>query len=463
MKRVVFIGSHLGYPMDRTPLGGGAMVGLQMVRAWARHGGFDLTVLGSGPESPGPGLLYERIPAAPERPQRELVRLSEFGYARFCRNFEEAALRYLRDHPREFQPGRTCVVLNDIAEGPDAGLLAAMGYPILSIWHVDVVDFFNKMYFYNLVGPERFTRGFDAVRRWGLGWAVPDVLRLVFEKQRRVVAHSARLVFPSAGMARTVLRCYGPMEGDGTRGATGPSLERRLRVVPWGGWEEPEMDGVEALAERLRRHYQLRPHTRVLMTLSRISPEKGLTLLVEALRILEVRRHRPGQDLCLLLCGEPAFMRGRTYLRQLRRAVGRLRRTRVFFPGYLSAMEKMAYFRIADLFVSPSIHESYGLSVVEALRAGLPVLASDHSGVEEILGPAFSRVVVYGGRAGGFLSWLGRRGDIPERLAGAVEELLDSPRTLVDMGQAARAAGLGMSFETAARRVAEEALGLLPP
>ena len=45
---IVFIASHLGYPMDRTPLGGGAMVGLHLARRWAADPALRLAALGSG-------------------------------------------------------------------------------------------------------------------------------------------------------------------------------------------------------------------------------------------------------------------------------------------------------------------------------------------------------------------------------------------------------------------------------
>ena len=49
--------------------------------------------------------------------------------------------------------------------------------------------------------------------------------------------------------------------------------------------------------------------------------------------------------------------------------------------------------------MSPSVHESYGLNVVEALRAGLPVLASDHYGVRDILKDEYGVRVPYGSLA----------------------------------------------------------------
>ena len=89
---IVFIGSHLGYPMDRTPLGGGAMVGLRLIRHWLREGACELTVIGSGPQAPAPGAFYVRLP---EGGGRDLVRLSELAYARFCRDFEAASTSWL--------------------------------------------------------------------------------------------------------------------------------------------------------------------------------------------------------------------------------------------------------------------------------------------------------------------------------------------------------------------------------
>ena len=66
---IVFIGSHLGYPMDRTPLGGGAMVGWQLARYWASKAAgcppFELLTLGSGPNPPAAGLSYARLPEGP--------------------------------------------------------------------------------------------------------------------------------------------------------------------------------------------------------------------------------------------------------------------------------------------------------------------------------------------------------------------------------------------------------------
>ena len=52
-----------------------------------------------------------------------------------------------------------------------------------------------------------------------------------------------------------------------------------------------------------------------------------------------------------------------------------LRKVHVIFPGYLAGLEKQAHFRLADLYVFPSRHESCGLTLLEAFLAGLPAVA----------------------------------------------------------------------------------------
>ena len=140
-------------------------------------------------------------------------------------------------------------------------------------------------------------------------------------------------------------------------------------------------------------------------------------------------------------------MQGAAYMRRVRRLASRLARVRAFFPGYLGPVEKNAYFKIADLFASPSVHESYGLNVVEAMQAGLPILASDHYGIRDILKEEFGRSVSYA--------------DLklaPKLMAAALKDLLVDKPALRGMGERARRAGESMSFAKAAGSVLEAAL-----
>ncbi|MFA6315948.1 MAG: glycosyltransferase family 4 protein [Elusimicrobiota bacterium] len=443
MKNLVFIAAHLGYPMEKTPLGGGAMVGLQLVRHWPQDGSFKLVVLGSGPEAPVGGVEYVQLPAP--GPQAAPIKLSEMEYAAFSRDFERSATEWLLSQKDRLPPDRTCVMVNDVAEGPDVERIKTAGYPLASLWHVDVVDYFNKLYLRSIVRPERLTMLYERSRRLGMRWVIPDMLQIVFEKQRNTVHFSDLMIMPSSTMAATVARCYGYL------GKDEDEVRSRIAVIPWGMWEHgvPESASDEAAAA-LRKHYQVKPETAVLMTLSRIAPEKGLHHLLRALKVLEDDGRIAGRDVCLIMAGEPAFMQGAAYMRQVQADAAALRSVRVFFPGYLAAPEKAAFFKIADIFVSPSVHESYGLNVVEAMQAGMAILASDHYGVRDVVDPSFGRVVHYPSPA-----------KAPERLAGALMELLEDPERLREMGRQAAEAASRMPFKDAAVKVLEAGLALV--
>ena len=55
----------------------------------------------------------------------------------------------------------------------------------------------------------------------------------------------------------------------------------------------------------------------------------------------------------------------------------------VHFPGFIPSEQLGDYYSAADLFVSPSINEPFGLTITEALESGTPVLATEN-GVSEI-------------------------------------------------------------------------------
>jgi glycosyltransferase involved in cell wall biosynthesis len=125
----------------------------------------------------------------------------------------------------------------------------------------------------------------------------------------------------------------------------------------------------------------------VLLCLSRISPEKGQDVLLEALLDAEQRGALPQRPLWLFLCGEPAFMHGRRHMERLKQLAARLKQVKVVFPGYMSGLRKQAAFHMSDLYVFPSRHESYGLTLMEALSEGLPAVCLEHQGSREVMTP----------------------------------------------------------------------------
>jgi len=338
------------------PLGGGAAVFEHLVAEWSRTRPFELTTV-------TPAILGDSAPSG-----GELVKFGERAYARFCREFESASTAEILRH----DPAQTVVLANDISEGPDFAQLDAHGYRVYSIYHVDVVAYVAAIYGRGLISPETTVRWYPRLR-----WCLPEMATLVWEKQAASVRYSRGLIVPSEGMREVLLRCYPECP------------QEKIHVLPWGNWSpEAPVD-----PEPLRKEFGVPEDARVLLTLSRISPEKGQDLLLDALLEWERRDDYPAYPLWLFVCGDAAFMQGQRFFQRLRALAARMKRTRVVFPGYVTGERKRAFLSLADLYVFPSRHESYGLTLMEALAAGLPAVCLDTTGARSVMREEFGALV----------------------------------------------------------------------
>jgi len=115
-------------------------------------------------------------------------------------------------------------------------------------------------------------------------------------------------------------------------------------------------------------------HRPTIISVGRLVGWKGLHVVIEAMV------HLP-QDVQYLVIGEGAE---REPLKQLAERLGVA--GRVHFVGRIPHNDLPAWLGRADVFVQPSIgEEAFGISVVEAMACGLPVLAARNGGMKEIV------------------------------------------------------------------------------
>jgi colanic acid/amylovoran biosynthesis glycosyltransferase len=119
-----------------------------------------------------------------------------------------------------------------------------------------------------------------------------------------------------------------------------------------------------------------RKEIRYLLCVARLSPEKGLTDLIHALRLLR----NEGYDLELRLGGDGPT---KQQLKALAEAVGLS--DHVHFLGYLNEDEVVRELKRSDLFVLPSFVEGLPVSAMEAMAVGLPVVATNIAGTSELI------------------------------------------------------------------------------
>lgn len=119
---------------------------------------------------------------------------------------------------------------------------------------------------------------------------------------------------------------------------------------------------------------QNRAHSRNVLFLSRFHPIKGLDVLLPAFAILKDRI----PDTKLVLAGAGSD----TYEGHLRDEICRLDLCdTVTLPGFVEGKDKDGLLGASSVFVLPSLQENFGVAVVEAMDAGLPVVISRGVGI----------------------------------------------------------------------------------
>jgi len=439
---VLYTAAHGGFAGQSVPLGGGAAIANLLCAEWTRSKPFDLKLL-------GPAILGSGAPSA-----HDIVSFNERQYAAFCVAFREACTR----EALKYDPARTAVLVNDISEGPDFERLARAGFRIVTIYHVDVVAYIASIYLRGWVRPETLTRWWERLRTGVFGHIAPTILRLIFEQQRASLRWSERVIVPSADMKSILLRCYpdAPPEriellpwGCPPSPAFENRPEQRQQVVDLSSEQSPAAPQTlshsgtqDAGVAALRAEYSVEPDALVLLCLSRISPEKGQDFLLKALMEWENAASFPSRPVWLFICGEAAFMNGRSYEARLKVLARRLKKVRAVFPGYVAGSRKLAFFSLADLYLFPSRHESYGLTLTEALSHGLPAICRDHAGARQILRPEFGVIVPGAGQAARL------------RFCQALEQLLNDDSLRASMARSALAWAAQRPFSQSAAQLA---------
>ena len=154
-----------------------------------------------------------------------------------------------------------------------------------------------------------------------------------------------------------------------------------------------ERFGIEPREEdvvRVRERFQL--NDEFVLYAGNVKPHKNLERLIEAFHLV---RDRGLDHLKLVLIGDDISR----YV-ALRRAVHRHQLHKyVRFLGYLPEQTLAVMYRLAAVFVFPSLYEGFGLPPLEAMASGTPVVTSNVSSLPEVTGDAAVLVDPYDPKA----------------------------------------------------------------
>ena len=166
-----------------------------------------------------------------------------------------------------------------------------------------------------------------------------------------------------------------------------------------------------------------------LLSVGALCPRKNVEAIVEAFEA--ARSWRP--ELKLVLVGEPAF----GWAGSAGEAASRRRGGSIVFPGYLPREALWCAYRGAAALLHLSHYEGYGLTIVEALAARTPVVASGRGGTVE---------------AGGGAAWLVNPDDPREAFA-ALKRVLEGGERVEERRDRGMRHAAGLTWEKAAQRM----------
>lgn len=120
-------------------------------------------------------------------------------------------------------------------------------------------------------------------------------------------------------------------------------------------------------------------NNKIVLFLGRLTLQKGPDYFISvAQKILE---HR--SDVCFVISGS-----GDMEHRLMEQVASQGLAEKILFTGWLSGVDVARAYRMADVYVMPSVSEPFGLTALEAMQCGVPVVMSKQSGVSEVIAHA---------------------------------------------------------------------------
>ncbi|MGI6648077.1 MAG: glycosyltransferase family 4 protein [Bacillota bacterium] len=137
-------------------------------------------------------------------------------------------------------------------------------------------------------------------------------------------------------------------------------------------------------AQWLRRRFELDPLDKVLLFVGRLTKEKNVDFLIQA--FAQIQKQYP-RTVLVIVAGGPEENNLKTLVQNLRLE------KQVIFTGRLTGADLVNAYHGADIFVFPSVTETQGLVILEAMAAGLPVAAVDANGVSDMISPGVDGIL----------------------------------------------------------------------
>lgn len=166
----------------------------------------------------------------------------------------------------------------------------------------------------------------------------------------------------------------------------------KIWVIP-NGVQADKFD-IDFDKQAVRNKFAL-PHEKIVLFVGRLVHEKGIQNLISAVpQIVDAY-----QDVKFVISGD-GYMKSN--LKQLAWDIGVDHK--VHFAGYVDDFTLTALYNLADIAVTPSLYEPFGIVALESMASGSATVATDTGGLSEIIQHEFNGVKAYPGNSDS-LAW----------------------------------------------------------
>ena len=168
--------------------------------------------------------------------------------------------------------------------------------------------------------------------------------------------------------------------------------ERKISVIS-PGIDSALFHPIDKNNARERIHAD--PTHKIVLFVGRIEPLKGIDTLLYAMKIL--KKQYPHESICLWIVGGDTSEPEARWPKTLR-DLARLQKTlsldsSVRFVGRQTQEELPYYYNAANVVVMPSHYESFGMSALEAIGCGTPVITTNVAGISGLISDDYNSLV----------------------------------------------------------------------
>ncbi|MDD5603757.1 MAG: glycosyltransferase [Eubacteriales bacterium] len=200
----------------------------------------------------------------------------------------------------------------------------------------------------------------------------PDLVRTACRNKIKSFAGKCDAVTTPAKSIANLLESYG--------------IKQEIHIIP----NAVDLDSFKSLppgkVEAVRNKYGLQGK-KVIIATGRIAPEKNLHLLIDS--FLKISDSSPSARLMIVGDG----MQLSSLIEYAANTPGSSGKDKIIFTGKINYTDMPAYYKMADIFAITSVTEVKPLTILEALAAGLPVVAVNASGASDTLTDMYDSIL----------------------------------------------------------------------